>query len=155
MRERFLFSDAQAFASLSATGAISEHIWDLEEDVSVDQCIQGCLMVTIVSMSAGFSGLTEGMILSLRVDDATNLATAQNGSSAGFKEIASKHILKEECVAGKTFAIPVYDVKTARSKYMGFWPRARTTALTGTATLEAWFEESPGDSLKKVQNKPS
>ena len=153
MRDKFLFSDAQAFTNLSAAGVISQHIWDLEEDVVADQAIQGCLMVQITAASL-VTGLTEGIILSLRVDDAVGLATAQNGSNAGYKEIASKHILKEEIVAGKVFAIPVYDVISARAKYMGFWPKAKTTALTGSVTLEAYFVESVDDSIKRVQKKP-
>lgn len=154
MRDKFLFSDGQAFSNLSSTGEISSNIWDLEENASVDQCIQGCLMVTITACTLT-SGLTEGMKLSLRVDDATDLATAKNGSTAGYKVVASKEVLKEEIVAGRTFPIPVYETLTSRSKYMGFWPTAVSTQLTGSVTLEAWFEDMPSDHRKGVQKIPS
>lgn len=154
MREKFLFSDNQTFTNLSTTGEISTNIWDAEENASVDQCIQGCLMVTIISATLT-SGLTEGMRLALRGDDAVGLATAKDGSSNGYKELACKEILKEEIVAGRTFAVPVYDVKPARCKYLGFWPTAVSTQLTGNIHMEAWFEEGIGDSIKNVQNKPS
>lgn len=153
MRDKFLFSDAQVFTNSDTTGAISSNVWDLEEDSVTDQMIEGCLMVKIIA--ATLSGLTEGLIVGLRLDDAANLATAQNGTSAGYKDIAMKHILKEEIVAGKVFAIPFLEIKTARSKYLGAWAKAVNTANTGTVTLEMYYSERPDDAIKNVQKKPS
>lgn len=151
MRDKFLFSNDQTLTSLSGTGEISTNIWDLEENVVADQQVKGCLMITILAATLT-SGLTEGLIVGLRTDDAVGLATAQNGTSAGFKDIVMKHILKEEIVVGRTFAIPVMDAVS--KKYLGAWFKAKTTALVGNIHVEVYFTEDPDDIQKKIQKKP-
>jgi len=131
-------------SNLDSTGVISDHIWDLEEDTSVDQMIEGVLNIVFTAVGS-YTGGTEGLIVGLRIDDAVGLATAQDGSTAGFCDIAMKHILKEDIVVGRPFSIPFIHDVCARGKYLGAWFKAHTTTFTNgvNITLDAWFEPGP------------
>lgn len=150
MRDKFIFSDNQTCTNLDSTGEISTNIWDLEEDVAVDQMIEGFLNITIISATLT-SGLTEGLVVGLRTDDAVGLATAQNGTNAGYVDVGTKHLLKEEIVAGRSFSMPFR--QDVCKKYLGGWAKAKNTALVGNIHLEMWFENNPVSQLR-IQKKP-
>lgn len=153
MRETWLFSDSQDMNgggnNLDSTGVISDNIWDLEYDNSdvlivTDLMVEGCINILFTAVGAYTNG-TEGLIISLRTDDATDLATSIDGSSAGYCDVAMKHILLEDIVAGRVFSIPFHLDKAVYGRYLGVWYRAHTTTITTGAniTVDAWFAEYP------------
>ena len=153
MRDKFIFADGQAFASEDSTGTISQNIWDLEEDVSVDQMIEGYVnfVCTVLTLT---SGLTQGVVLSVRTDDAVGLATAKTGTN-GYFEIGRIEILKTQHLAvGRGWAVPI---KTdIAKKYLGAWVAAGSTALTGTFSWDIWFENTPISlGIKAIQKRSS
>ena len=140
MRDKFIFSDGQSFDDEDSTGTISDNIWDLEEDVVADQMIEGYLNGIILTYGYT-SGGTEGLIVSLRTDDAVGLATARS-SSAGYDTICSKHILLQYIEAGYAFSVPfICDIT---KKYLGAWVAAASTQFATTVlTFDLWFENTP------------
>lgn len=159
MFDKFQFSDDQTLTNLDTTGEISDHFYDVEENANTDMQLVGVLNVVIISATLT-SGLTYGMVIGLRVDDTETLDTAQDGSSAGYKDIAMKHILKEEIVAGRAFSIPVVEDVLTRGKFVGAWYKAATkadlteSALTGNIEVESWFEDAPISKMN-IQKKPT
>ena len=140
MRDKFIFADGQAFASEDSTGTKSTNIWDLEADVTVDQMVEGYVNFVITALTLT-SGLTQGLVLSVRTDDATALATAKTTTN-GFHEIGRIEILKTQHIAlGRGFAVPIKcDIC---KRYLGGWVAAGSTALTGTISFDIWFENTP------------
>lgn len=145
MIDKFQFCDDQTFTNTDSTGEVSDNIWDLEEDVTVDQQIHGWLNVHIIS--ATISGLTQGLEIQLRTSSAAAMATSQ-------KYLAVLRLNSAEVAAGKRYCVGVN--RAALEKYVGLWALAINTANTGNFHLEAWFSEHPytGPDIN-IQKKPS
>lgn len=145
MIDKFQFSDAQTVTDVSSTGEVSEHIWDIEEDASVDQQIHGWLNVHVVS--AVISGLTQGMEIQFRTSSAAAMATSQ-------KYLGVIRLNPAEVAAGKRYCIGVNRAKL--EMYVGLWYLAINTQNTGAMVFEAWFSEHPytGPDIN-IQKKPS
>ena len=155
MRDNIPFSDAQAYTNEDLTGTISTNIHDLEQNsgaatLITDDMIKGYLNVVVTAYSYT-SGGTEGITVQLRMDDATDLATAKDGSSAGYIVVASKEVPLERLAAGLKISIPF--IEPVSKRYIGAWLLATSTTLTGTVTVDAWIDNTPitgNDSLQKV-----
>ena len=140
MRDKFYFADGQAFASEDSTGTISEYYWDLEEDANVDMMIEGYVnfVCTVLTYT---SGMTQGMVLSVRTDDAVSHATAKT-ATAGYFEIGRIELLLTQHIkVGRGWSVPI---KTdIAKKYMCAWVATGSTALVGTMSWDIWFENTP------------
>jgi hypothetical protein len=160
MEDKFVFSDAQTITNTTSTGEISDNIWDLEYNdadvlISTDQMIKGNVVVILTTVTIT-SGITEGLIVGVRVDDAVGLATARNGTTAGFRDIAMAHVLKEELVNGLVINVPFFCDRTARSRYLGVWYKAASTALVGSIILDAVsHNESRSYQVAGLQKRPA
>ncbi len=150
MREKFLFSNNQSFLNEDSTGTISTNIWDLEEDVTTDQMIEGYLN-GVITAYAYTSGGEEGLVVSLITDDAVSLDTAKT-SSVGFDRICSKDLLLQYLVAGYAFSVPF--IHAISKKYLGAWVKAGSTTFVATINIELWFENTP-ISQNRLQKRPS
>ena len=153
MRDKFVFADGQTSTNTDSTGEIMTNYFDLEQYANTDLMQCGVLNVLLTSVTVT-SGLTEGMIFGVRLDDATDLATSQDGSSAGFTEIAMRHACTEALVAGRVITIPFHFDNVPRAKYLGGWVKAYSTQLTGNIVFDAWFS-TYAESNYGIQKKPS
>lgn len=155
MRDKFIFCDNQDIATPTSTGEISDDIWDLEEDVSVDQQVEGWLNVVINSVPSLADG-DEGLRIDLITDDAAACTTARTAAGAGFINIGGIDIRFIDLVAGASFAIPFrYDVC---KKYLAVWIKALSTTFAGTINLDAYFSATPvapSSSKQGFQKKPT
>ncbi len=140
MRDKFFFADGQDFTDEDSTGTISEYYWDLEEDANVDMMIEGYVNF-VCTVHAYTSGMTQGLVLSVRTDDAVACNTAKT-STAGFFEIGRIEILLTQHIkAGRGWSVPI---KTdIAKKYLCGWVAAGSTALVGTLSFDIWFENTP------------
>jgi hypothetical protein len=157
MRDKFVFSDAQEYTNEDSTGTISTNIFDMEQDGSsntilTDDQIEAYLNVVVTAYSYT-SGGTEGIVVELRTDDATDLATAKDGSSAGYIVIAAKEVPLEDLAAGLKISVPVR--KDVLKRYVGAWLRAGSTTLTGTVTVDAYIDMAPISENESLQKVPS
>lgn len=145
MIDKFQFCDNQTITDVNSTGEVSDNIWDIEEDASVDQQIHGWLNVHIVS--AVISGLTQGMEIQLRTSSAAAMATSQ-------KYLGVIRLNAAEVATGKRYCIGIN--RAQLEKYVGVWPLAINTQNTGAIVLEVWFSEHPytGPDIA-IQKKPS
>jgi len=144
-------SDSQVLTNLSGTGEIATNFYDAEENAITDDQLFGFLNVTIIAITTT-SGLTEGILLAVRTDDATDLATAKDGTSAGYVVIGGVEIPKEEVIAGRQFSVPYR--KDVGKKYFSAWYKAVNTAHVGTITVDAEFSNAPvglNETIQKVR----
>jgi len=155
MRDNLLLSDAQARTNPDSTGTISSNYFDLEKNSAAaslitDDFLKGYLNVILTAVALT-SGGTEGIVLELRMDDATSLATSKDGVSAGFVVVASKEVPLERIVAGAKFSIPF--IEPIGKRYIGAWLKALSTTYTGTITVDAWIDYAPitgNEAIQKV-----
>lgn len=145
MIDKFHFCDDQTSTNTDDTGEVSDNIWDIEEDASVDQQLHGWLNVHIIS--ATISGLTEGLEIQLRTSDAAALGTTP-------LYLGVIRLGPTEVAAGKRYCIGIN--RAELKKYVGVWMVAVNTANTGNFHIEAWFSEHPytGPDIA-IQKKPS
>jgi len=144
MIDKFQFSDNQTLTNIDSTGEISSNIWDLEEDASVDQQVEGWLNIHIVS--AVVSGLTEGLDIQLRTSDSTDGSTP--------RYLGCILLAAAEVVTGKSYSFGVSKAKL--HKYLMAWFKAVSTANTGAIVVEVWFSEHPITSPDvDMQKKPT
>jgi hypothetical protein len=145
MIDKFQFCDNQTFTDIDSTGEVSDNIWDIEEDASVDQQIHGWLNVHVIS--AVISGLTQGVEIQLRSSDAAAMATSQ-------QYLGVIRLEPAEFITGARYCIGVNRAKL--KKYVGVWAIAINTQNTGAVLLEVWFSEHPytGPDIS-IQKKPS
>ena len=159
MFDEFRFADGQTTTNTTSTGEVSDNVWDLENSASgiaikqTDFMVEGWLEFLITALSIT-SGVTEGLHIGMRTDDAASLATART-TTAGYHEIGGIQILKtQHIIAGRNFSIPV---RFERCKqFVGFWIKAGSTALVGTITFDAVFIQAPHSNiLAQRQKKPN
>ena len=95
------------------------------------------------------SGGTQGITVQVRTDDATDLATAKDGVSAGYLVLGSIEIPLEKIVAGNKFAFKV--LQSTMKKYAGGWLLATSTTYTGTITVDQWLSDTPVSENEDIQ----
>lgn len=132
MTDNFKFSNGQALGTLNSTGVVSTNIWDLEEDVSVDQQVLGWINGIILSSTN--TGNTQGMDIELRTSDNTNMSTTP-------LYLGGIHLTLEETITGHRFCFGV--CKANLEKYLGIWYKATNTSLDGATSVDCWFSEQP------------
>lgn len=145
-------SDSQTFTNTDSTGEISSNMYDLEESAITDDQLFGFLNLTVISATLT-SGLTEGIHVAVRTDDATDLATAKDGAGAGYVEVGGIEIPKEEIVAGRQFSIAY--LKDIAKRYIGGWVKAVSTQLTGNIVLDMEFSDHAVSANERIQKIPS
>ncbi len=140
MRDKFYFSDGQALASEDSTGTISQYYYDMEEDANTDMMIEGYVnfVCTVLTYT---SGLTQGIVLSVRTDDAVGHAESKTAAGLGYFEIGRREILYPEIKAGRGWSVPVKC--DLCKKYICAWVATGSTALVGTFSWDIWFENTP------------
>ncbi len=144
MRDKFLFSNGQALGTLNSTGVISSNYWDLEEDVTTDQMIEGWINIIIISSSNAAGD--EGLDIELRSSDSTN------GSSPQY--LGCHKLIQSEIATGNRFSFGVS--KHTLHKYLMLWYKAVSTSLDGATSIEAWFALGPITSpTLELQKRPS
>ena len=114
--------------------------------------IEGWFTIILTSV-ASFTGGTEGIVFEVRMDDATNLATAKDADGNGYVVIASLEIEEDDLVTGRVFIVGAK--RDICKKYLGTWYKAGSTTVTGKIKVEAFFTTDPPDSRKRLQKKPS
>ena len=114
MYDKFVFSDAQALATLDSTGVISSNYWDLEYDdsstlIRADQQVTGWLNVILTSIAN--TGGDEGMYIWIIESDSTD------GSTPSY--LGGIRLLQAEIATGNQFSIGVN--KKCSKRYMSVW----------------------------------
>jgi len=157
MRDNILFSDNQSRTNPDSTGTISTNIFDLEQDSNANSLITDdqieCICNAVITSYSYTSGGTEGIVIEVRTDDETDLATAKDGSSAGYEIIGSKEIALEDLAAGKKISIPI--IRSKMKRYVGGWLRAGSTTLTGTIKIDQYLDFAPISANESIQKVPS
>ncbi len=144
-------SDSQSLTTLTSTGVIATNLFDAEEDAIIDDQLIGFLNFTILSV-AGLSGATQGLNVSVRTDNQTNLATSKTAAGLGYVVVGGIEIEKIDLVAGKQFSIPY--IKDIGKKYFSAWFKAVNTTITGTIVVDADFSDTPvglNETMQKVR----
>lgn len=136
MRDKFVFSNAQALATLDSTGVISSNYMDLEYDdagnlIKADQMLECWLNVILTSIAS--TAANEGMYIKLIESDATN------GGTPSYLGVIQ--LLEAEMVTGNMFCIGVSKQLTKR--YLSVWYMAHTNSLDGANACDAWISEQP------------
>lgn len=142
MRDKFVFSNGQDLGSLNTTGVISDYYWDLEEDVTVDQYIEGWINIIILTCTQT-SG-NEGIDIRLQNSDNTDCDTSA-------RHLGGIRLVEAELVAGNQFSFGF--AKGSLLKYVGMWYEAVSSTLNLATTLDVWFAlgpiTSPGAEIQK------
>lgn len=153
----YQLANGQSRTNPTSTGTISTNVLDMEQDGSSNTIItddQGVGYLNIVVTSYSYtSGGTEGIILEIRTDDATSLATAKNGSDAGYEVIGAVEVRLQDIAAGMKISIPF--IKGILQRYVGGWLRAVSTTLTGTIAVDMWIGNTPITANESLQKVPS
>lgn len=142
MRDKFIFSNGQDLGSLNSTGVKSTDWWDLEEDASVDQYLEGWIHFIILTctQTSGDSGLE----ILLATSDNTDLTTSAQW-------LAGLKLTEAELVAGNEFCFGF--AKGNLKTYVGMWYQAVNESLDGATTIDAYFAlgplTSPGNEIQK------
>lgn len=145
MRDKFMFSNAQDLGSLASSGVKSTDWWDLEEDASVDQYVEGWIHILILTctQTSGDSGLDCLLVSS----DSTNLS-----STPTF--LGGIRIIETELVAGNKFCFGF--AKGALKTYLGMWYAAVSETLDNATTIDAFFTTGPLTSPgAEIQKRPT
>lgn len=145
MRDKFQFSDGQDLGALASSGVKSTDWWNLEQDVTVDQYIEGWIHIIILTCTqdSGDSGLD----ILLASSDNTDLTT-------GAQYLGGIRLIETELVAGNQFCFGV--AKGALNTYLGMWYAAVSESLNNATTLDAYFQSGPLTSPgAEIQKRPS
>lgn len=151
MRDKYMFSDAQALGALTSTGVVSTNVLDMELDASggntilTNDQLVGTLNVQISANSGVSAGGVEGMDVYLRSCDNANMTSSP-------VELGRIFITQAELLAGVKKTIKVAVALT--QCFVGlFFDPVSTTLDTGN-TVDAWFSVEPdgteNDSIQKV-----
>jgi len=135
--EKFRFSNGQDLASLDSTGSVSDNYWDLEQNAATDMNLFGWLHVLILTSTN--TGGDEGLDIQVRSADATNLSTTPIVHGA-------LQLTQSQIAAGGHYVIGIH--AHACERYAGVWYKAVSTALDNATTVDAWWEDGPGDRLQ-------
>lgn len=149
MRDKFLFSDAQALSTLNSTGVVSTNVFDMELDASggntiiTDDQIEVTFNALIVSSTN--TGAASGLDVILRQGDNADMTT-------GAIEIARVHFTQAEISAGVQKAVKV--LASLATKFVGAWIKATSESLDNATGIDVWLsplpDGSPNDSIQKV-----
>ncbi len=154
MRDKWVFSNAQALGALDSTGEVSDDVFDLEltasggaaiiEDDFID-CWVDILLTAVPSSQAA----TEGLNIRVLANDNADMTTGTE------VVLASIDVINGDIVspAGKKFPIRVYKQLTA--KFLAVWYRAVSTTLTTGVVLDAWVHTAPVGENEDIQKVPS
>lgn len=153
MRDRWTFSNSEDLTALNSTGAISEHLFDLEQDgdsnvIVTDGQIFGWFHVLLLS-ALNTEG-DQGLIIQLRTSDALNGGTP---NYLGVIQLLQADILSAACPAEYSIGV----LKSNLKRYLHVWYMATNTSLTtvtGSVIVDAWMDEDPHKE-KRIQKKPS
>jgi hypothetical protein len=152
-----LLGNGQSRTNLDSTGTICTNVLDLEQDsgsnaILTDDQVDTWCNVTITAYTYT-SGGTEGLRFSARTDDASDLATAKDGVSAGYVDIGGIEVPLEELAVGKVFSFKCR--KDIAKRYLGGWAAAVSTTLTGVIACDMEFSDMPITANESLQKVPS
>lgn len=152
MQREQVLSDGQTFTNTDSTGEISTNTIDFEQNAMADDQISMELILTVISATVT-SGLTEGLQVSLRTDDAAALTTARDAAGAGYIDAGTIDLLVTDLVAGKQYSTHCRRDKAKR--YAGGWVRAKSTSLVGNVVLDIEIHCCPVNMNEVIQVKRS
>lgn len=155
MRDKWLFSNAQALGALTSTGVVSTDVFDLELAASggatiiTDDFIDCWVNILTTAVPSSQDG-TEGLNIRVLANDNADMTTGTEVVLASIDVINADIIT----TAGKKFPIRVYKQLTA--KFLGVWYRAVSTTMTTGVVVDAWIHTAPvgeNDSIQKVPSR--
>ena len=145
MIDKFMFSKGQDLGSLDSTGGVSTNIWDLEEDVTVDQMFEGWIHIIILTCTQD-SG-NEGLDIRFQNSDNVDITTSA-------RVLAGTRLVEAELVAGNRFSFGFSKAKLL--KYVGVWYAAVSSSLNNATTIDSFFTYGPIQSPDiQSQKRPS
>ena len=132
MRDKFIFSDAQALSTLDSTGVVSTNVFDMELDASggntiiTNDQVDAYLNVLVTAVPTT-NAAAEGYDVQLRQGDNSDMTT-------GAIILASIHLEQGDiqATAGKKFSIRV-NARIMSTKFLGVWHVATSTSMTTDA----------------------
>jgi len=134
-------SSLQSWASVNSTGSVSTNYIDLEQYGVTDEFMGPMWMNVVAGDDISVSALTEGLRITLRTSDNTNL------SSSPVEIVSSGIILPARLVAG--FRQSYGFCMAGCHRYLGAWVNAvNTSEGGGTMKFDIWLSDRPITPLK-------
>ena len=149
MRDKYMFSDAQALGALTSTGVVSTNVFDMELEEAAgnviieDDQLVGVLNLTIPANAAQVAG-DSGMNIYLRSGDNNDMVTSAIDLGVVF-------VSQAELLAGCIKNIKV--LKQLTQKFVGVFYDPVSETLTTGNTVDAYWDTEPltaNDSVQKV-----
>ncbi len=149
MRDKYMFSDAQALGALTSTGVVSTNVFDMElEEAAGNVIIEDDQLVDVLNLTipanAGQVAGDSGMNIYLRSGDNNDMVTSAIDLGVVF-------VSQAELLAGCIKNIKV--LKQLTQKFVGVFYDPVSETLTTGNTVDAYWDTEPltaNDSVQKV-----
>jgi len=150
MRDKYVFSDAQALGALTSAGVVSTNVWDMELDASGGNTIltndQLVGFLNIIIPPNALQTAAEGINIYLRSSDNADMVSGDIDLGVVFVSMA-------EMVAGCIKNIAVIVALT--QEFVGlFYDPVSSTLITGS-TVDAYWHTGPLTENDAIQKAPS